>query len=375
MTSAQPQLKASILAQRAEIDTLRAIVCVILVLHHMVGISPSHGLELPLDHPISLLSHTTEDMRMPIFSFISGMVFVRVTGLWPDARLTIRKKARRLLLPMASVATVFWCARQLVNTDQIPLPMIYVSSFAHFWFLQASFLIMTAAVLITCVLGGAHHRKIAAGLAVIGVLWWGLGLLPLPQTNWFSITNAAFLLPFFMSGYLVSQTPHLRLSLSTAPWARPAGGLLLAIGLYVGWRLATHELILTGTPRRLLAIALGASACFGLLMLRPHSARLARVGTNAYAIYLFHVFFTAAVTHTWWALASPGNIWAVTLLGVAIGMIGPVLLQHMIVRSPVAAQLFLGLPAARLRAGKQTDTQKGRAKTARPLQKQTETSA
>ncbi len=344
-TSQTPQAAT----MRAEIDTLRAIVCLILVLHHMVGISPAYGLELPLDHPISILSHTTEDMRMLIFSFISGMVFARATGLWPDARTTIRKKARRLLLPMLSVGTLFWLARRMAGTAQPPLPLTYVTSFAHFWFLQASFLIMTTAVLLVCLVGGSWHRHIAAGLGLLGIAWWGLGLIPLPATNWFSITDATFLLPFFMSGYLTTQTPNVRQALRSAPWARPLGALLLAVGLFIGFRLATQDLILTGTPRRLLAIALGFSACFGLLMLRPHQARLADIGTKAYVIYLFHVFFTAAVTLAWWQLGTPGNLWAVTALGVLLGMPGPILLQRLILRSPVAAQTFLGLPANKVR--------------------------
>lgn len=336
-------------AMRAEIDTLRAIVCFILVLHHMVGISPAYGLELPLDHPISILSHSTEDMRMPIFSFISGMVFTRATGLWPETRTTIRKKARRLLLPMLSVGSVFWLARHIAGVEQPPLPLTYITSFAHFWFLQASFLIMATAVLLVCLFGGYWHRHIAVALGLLGMFWWGLGLLPLPATNWLSITNATFLLPFFMSGYLTAQTPRIRQALRSAPWARPLGALLLAVSLFIGYRLAIHDLILTGTPRRLMAIALGFAACFGLLMLRPHQARLADIGTKAYTIYLFHVFFTAAVTLIWWQLDSPGQLWAVTALGVLLGMAGPVLLQNLILRSPIAAQALLGLPASKVR--------------------------
>jgi fucose 4-O-acetylase-like acetyltransferase len=141
-----PKPHPSSAQMRAEIDTLRAIVCLVLVLHHMVGISPEYGMELPLDHPISLLSHSAADMRMPVFSFIAGMVFARATGLWPDARTTIRKKARRQLLPMVSVGTLFWVARHVTGGEQPPLLLTYVTSYAHFWFLQATFLIMVATV-------------------------------------------------------------------------------------------------------------------------------------------------------------------------------------------------------------------------------------
>ncbi len=353
-----PKPPQSSAQMRAEIDTLRAIVCLVLVLHHMVGISPEYGMELPLDHPISLLSHSAADMRMPVFSFISGMVFARATGLWPDARTTIRKKARRLLLPMVSVGTLFWIAREATGGEQPPLLLTYVTSYAHFWFLQATFLIMAATVILVCCTGANWHRHVAAALGILGLCWWGLGLLPLPATNWLSISNAAFLLPFFASGYLLSQTPALRHTLRSAPWTRPLGALLLATGLYIGFRLANQDLVIQDMPRRLLAILLGFSACFGLLMLRPNQSRLARIGVYSYAIYLFHVFFTAAVTQLWWHLEAPGSIWALTALGVILGTMGPILLQSLILKSPVCAQLCLGLSAATLRTARRKEKER-----------------
>ncbi|MGR3711650.1 MAG: acyltransferase family protein [Shimia sp.] len=341
-----PALKAEM---RTEIDTIRAVVCVVLVLHHMVGISPAYGLELPLDHPISLLSHTTEDMRMPIFSFISGMVFVRVTGLWPDAQITLRKKARRLLLPMATVGTLFWLARTMVGIDQPPLASIYVSSYAHFWFLQASFLIMTAALLLACLFGGNHHKHIAFTLGALGIVWWGFGALPLPATNWFSITNAAFLLPFFMSGYLLAQSPKLRKSLRTRPLSREAGAVLLLSGLLIGWQLATGALEYAPAPRRVVAILLGFFACFGLILLRPSSQALAKIGAASYAIYLFHVFFTAATTTLWQPLSDHISLGVVLIFGITLGTFGPILVQRLLLKSPILALFCLGLPLTRTR--------------------------
>lgn len=331
-------------AMRTEIDTIRGIVCLVLVLHHLVGISPDYGLELPLDHPVSILSHTTEDMRMPIFSFVSGLVFARVTGLWRDSRQTIAKKARRLLIPMAVVGTLFWLARDAAGISQPPLPTIFVTSYAHFWFLQASFLIMCAGLLLTCLVGGAHHKSVALGLGLLGLLCWGAGLIPLPKTNWGSISNAAFLLPFFMSGYLLTQSPKLRQSLRSRPNARMAGAVLLLSGLLIGWQIATGDLTYDSYVRRLVAILLGFSACFGLILLRPTIPRLARIGGASYAIYLFHVFFTAAVTM---ALQDNAPLAVTLVVGVLLGTFGPIFLQRLLLKSPWAALLCLGLPLRR----------------------------
>lgn len=337
------------LIQRQEVDTLRAIVCFVLVFHHMIGISPTYGLELAYDHPISILSHTTQDMRMPIFSFISGLVLARATGNWGKAPGLIGKKARRLLLPMLSVGTLFWLAKAMDGSNTMPLPMIYVTSFAHYWFLQASFVLMTAFFLLTCLSGG-RDRLVAGGLIGLGFLWWGLALWPFPLTNWFSLVNAVFLLPFFMSGYLLSQTPTLRQTLRHHPLARPAGALLLIFGLWLGWGIAADTLTFDPTPRRLMAIFLGISACFGLLLLRPRVGWLARIGTYSYAIYLFHVFFTAAVTSSWRFVDEPLPLSMVIGLGMVLGMLGPMAVQKLLLRSPCTGLIFLGLPPGRIRA-------------------------
>lgn len=343
---------ATTAAMRTEIDTIRAIVCFVLVLHHVVGISPEQGLELPYDNIVSVISHTTQDMRMPIFSFVSGMVFAQVTGLLPDARTVVRKKARRLLIPMATVGTLFWLARSGVGNETTPWGMILITSYAHFWFLQATFLIMSAFALLACLTGGAGHRQLAMGLGVLGILWWGLALFPLPLVNWFSIANAAFLLPFFMSGYLLNQTPALRQRLRTHPQARPVGAALLIVGLVIGWRIADGSLLLSDLPRRLIAIYLGFSAIFGLIMLRPSSNLLARIGRYSFAIYLFHVFFSAFATQVWHALGEPIPLLGIVGVGILFGMGGPILLQNLILRSPLAGFLFLGLPLDKQRARK-----------------------
>ncbi|MEP2530901.1 acyltransferase [Shimia sp.] len=344
--------KTTAAAMRLEVDTVRAIVCFILVLHHVVGISPNYGLELALDHPVSIISHTTQDMRMPIFSFISGMVFAGATGQFSTAGTVIRKKARRLLLPMAAVGSLFWLARAVTGSDQMAYPMIFISSYAHFWFLQASFLIMTCFVLATCLTGGARHKAVAFGLGVFGILWWGFAMLPFPMINWFSIVNAVFLLPFFMSGYLLAQTPALRQRLRTHPAARPFGAMLLIVGLLIGWKIADGTLEITGLSRRLIAIYLGFSACFGLIMLRLNVRPLARIGAYSYAIYLFHVFFTAFTTKAWHAAGEPIPLVGIVLVGLVLGTAGPMLVQHLLLRWPLTGFVFLGLPQDKIRARK-----------------------
>ena len=55
---------------------------------------------------------------------------------------------------MAAVGTVFWLARHAMGYEQMPLTRIFWLPYAHFWFLQATFLIMAAFYLGSALSGG-----------------------------------------------------------------------------------------------------------------------------------------------------------------------------------------------------------------------------
>ena len=76
---------ASDARRRTDIDTLRAMACIALVSFHVIGNSATAGLELPDTHPLHMLNAMLVDMRMPLFSFLSGLVFVEVRRGLTDA--------------------------------------------------------------------------------------------------------------------------------------------------------------------------------------------------------------------------------------------------------------------------------------------------
>ena len=68
-------------ARRDEVDTIRAIACIALVSYHAVGGSPAAGMELDSTHWLAMMNAALIDLRMPLFSFVSGYVFhVATTG-------------------------------------------------------------------------------------------------------------------------------------------------------------------------------------------------------------------------------------------------------------------------------------------------------
>ena len=64
-------------------------------------------------------------------------------------------KMRRPLVPMACVGSLLWIACGITGQVDQPLWSIFVLPYAHFWYLQATFLFMTAFILLAWLTAGA----------------------------------------------------------------------------------------------------------------------------------------------------------------------------------------------------------------------------
>lgn len=326
--------------RRQDIDTIRAIACVALVFYHVVGGGPANGLELAAGHWLHVITAAFSDIRMPLFSFVSGIVFTAAAPDLPGAVRRIAAKARRLLLPMACVGTLFWLVRHGMGIEQPPFAAIFLRPYEHFWFLQATFLIMTVFTLASWVSGGRQHA--VAGALMVGgaVWWWGFPLVP---GNWFSVNNALYLSVFFMAGHLLAGR--------TAGQGRGAGLVLLGLAVLTGLTLATGLWEPGPGLRRGLALGVGLAACLGLYMARPSHAALATLGRQSYAIYLFHVFFAAGMREGLVRLVPGIDPLAILPLALVAGLAGPILVQQALQRHDLGGHLFLGLRLRRSGAG------------------------
>ncbi len=327
-------------AQRdTSLDTLRAIACIALVSYHVVGGSSAAGMELPSEHWLVQLNGTFIDMRMPLFSFLSGCVFVSLEALTRGPGQMVRAKMRRLLLPMLSVGLLYWLLGTAMGQAQPPLASLLYMPYAHFWFLQATFVIMASFLLLHAVLP-LRSTTLALGLTGLGALVWISELRATP--NLFSVNLVAYLMPFFMIGYLCA---HGELLLRLKAYVTPAlasAGLLALIGL--GYGLAVgHVQIPSEALRNALTVAIGATFCLSLLILAPRHPAMARLGGYSYTIYLFHVFFTAGSFEALHALAPETPDALVWIAGLAVGLAGPVFLHHLLLRGRVLSTLFIGL--------------------------------
>jgi peptidoglycan/LPS O-acetylase OafA/YrhL len=343
MRDGKPDPKAK--AKVMYVETLRGIACILLVSYHVIGDTSSNGLQLPSDHILSFLNRMFIDVRMPLFSFISGFVFSAYARDVLMLRGKIVAKVRRLLIPMVCVGTLhYWTQYAFAPQPDGPVPYYYlfILPYEHFWFLQATFIVMMVVFLMTYWLRGDGIR--AAVILLVPCMVASV-LLSRWEPDVFSSYKALYLAPYFLTGYLISHASSLRAGMENGS-KRP--DLLVAMGLLIAFLFWVEFLIegvlpVDGAERRAIGLGVGLSTCLFLFLVRFESRFLAFIGDKSYAIFLFHVFFTAGSRIVLEKLMPGIGVPVLFAIGVVGGLAGPIVLSWMILKSPVATLLLLGV--------------------------------
>jgi fucose 4-O-acetylase-like acetyltransferase len=314
-----------------EVDTVRGIACVLLVLFHVVGDTPAVGLKVPEGHWLQVFNEALAYIRMPLFSFISGYVYA-FRPYQGNAGGFIKGKVRRLLLPLITVGTLFAVVQAVTPGANMAVEhwwLLHIVPVGHFWFLEALFIVFLVVVLL-------EHFKALSTPAGFAVVWLLSAVLfdYFSPPNYFGAQGAVYLLPFFLAGLACKRFEI------NGPVARGAAAVAFICA-------ATVAMLFPQFSEQGSSIAaLGLGVCSAFLLLRSgwSSRHLAYVGSWSFAIYLLHVFFTAAsrivlkklgVTDTYVLMAS----------GLAAGLIGPIVSALLISRHAGLNLWLLGVTA------------------------------
>lgn len=318
-----------------DVQSLRGFACLMLVLYHVAGATPEQGLRIS-DGLLRLLTDGLATVRMPLFALIAGAMYGWRPGM--DAA-KLADKFKRLIVPMLIVGTIFALVQAWVpgSNQQIEdWHLLHILPVAHYWFLESLFLVFCVMTLVDLVHG------LASVLRWAGVFGASIALyLTHPGENWFGFMGMIYLLPYFLAGFALTRFGFATMAL--APRLAPVM-IVCALAVMAIWEPPSVDM--NRFSLAMLGIGLLLSSA---LWIRPMRARwLARIGDYSFAIFLFHVFFTAATRILLNALGV--HVLGVhVVLGLAGGVIGPVLLHLLIVRSSVLRALVLGMykkPAA-----------------------------
>ncbi|QIK79090.1 acyltransferase [Sphingomonas piscis] len=293
---------------------MRGIACLLLVAYHVIG-NDSSGLRLPAGSVYRTVNDALAYVRMPLFTFLSGLVYALRPLSMDSVATFLEGKAKRLLIPFVCVGLLFTVVQCMVPgaNSRLPwevIPATLIWPNAHFWFLPALFLIFMLTVALESY--GLLSRPLGA-LAVFAASCFFFQFHN-GAVGVFSWNRALYLLPFFLAGIIAKRFD-----------VRWTAALLLIALLAPFWQ-----------------IKIGVVASAALLALTPKVRPLARIGLYSYTIYLFHVFGTAGARIVLQDVGISSTL-VMFLLGTAAGIALPIALHRALQNVPYLNRAFLGL--------------------------------
>ena len=328
---------SSAAVESERIQTVRGVACLLLVTFHVVGNDPTKGLMLGNDSVVRLAMNVFIHIRMPLFSLLAGFVYAYRPVSQGQALAFAGKKLLRLLLPMVVVSTLLFISQLAIKSANATVRIedlwrIYLFPYEHFWFLQAMMIVFAATIIVERL--GVLQR--VEGLLALLALAVAASLLVVFTPNLFSVNWALYLFPYFLCGLGANR---FRSFAATLVVRRTLVVVFIAC-------VAAHVYVLLGhvssaTDRRtLLALALGISGAMTLVNYFPHSPWLARVGGYSYAIYLYHVFFTAGSRIFLQGVGLTHDRGVLFAVGLVAGIAGPIFIARALLQARGGAGLL-----------------------------------
>lgn len=314
---------------RIRIETLRGGACVLLVVYHVVGSDPTMGLRIS-DGALRTINDMLALIRMPLFAMIAGWVYAFKPIEPGSMRNFLRAKAKRLLVPMVCVGSIFIVTQSLTpGTNAVYSGIPFVQPVAHFWFVEAIFLIFVLVAALDAAGMLDTLRKLAVASAIASAAYFHGSPLQI-----FASGGAIYLLPFFLLGLGLGRFREV-LALLHRPLIQAA------LVVFVIFQLGVLDV--RADRQSLASLLAGTSLCALAIGSNFRNNLLTLIAKYSFAIYLFHVFFTAGV-RIGLEQAGVANLTIHVTAGVAAGIVGPAVLQVWLRRHPVADCLLLGRP-------------------------------
>ncbi|GAA4471139.1 acyltransferase [Rhodococcus olei] len=308
----------------------------------MIGATATQGLLAPDDSPWRYAYLALADIRLPLFTVISGYVYaMRPVERWQNYPRLVAGKSRRLLIPLITVGTLLYAALEIVpdtnSKPSVALWQTYLFGFEHLWFLQSIFLIfLTVGVLDSW--GALASRQSWAVVTIAASIVFVIVHIP-PTLDVFTVSGAVRLLPFFLLGYGLRRHSLFDLRGRPALLAVAAFAAVYAVRLLVVFRVYSLDV----HADRALTIAVGAIAVVLIYSARNlvNARVLVWIGGFSFGIYLFHVFATAAsrIALEHLGLHARPELFVV---GLVAGIAAPIAFQLAVRRSRLLHTLLFG---------------------------------
>lgn len=328
--SLQKSIKSSQewLTSRWRVDSIRGVAILLLVfVHTCVDFSNYNDQELKV---LLGINDILSDIRMPLFSFISGLIFgynLNRSKSWAF----VEKKAQRLLVPFVVVTAIILGLKAIYPNTSVPTPIsdfpyYLVYGYSHLWFLQAIFIIFLFFFAFHTLLG-IH----SANYSILFLSSLAAFLSPLTEIQVFSVGKAFYLMPFFTLGLLT--TNHIK-------WLSQRRKVLVAIlafcfGISLTNSVCSNLTEVQGSAVNSLIV--GASFLLLIYFLMPVITPLYTIGVFSFTIFLFHSIFISLGLRVF-----PANPALGIPLTLCLAVLAPISIELAIGRFAPALRFSLG---------------------------------
>lgn len=320
------------------IETLRGIAIVLMVLGHVIGQLTLSGLKIVDNSPLAFSSYAFQYIRMPLFTIISGYVYAfKPLERFPSINNFMARKVERLLIPFLVVVTLSYLIRYLTPglSTKIELSGLwdsYLRPTGQFWFIQGMLL---AFVLLVCIeklkLLDTFSKSMGVLAVCISILFMDI------QTELFSIHKVPFLLTFFIIGLVFKRFKPIIFTRKIAQMATT----LLVIALIFQMMIFNNPGI-PGYISTVLTLLVGTTASLFLIHSGFSNPRLIWLGNFSYGIYLFHMFGVSGFRLIALKVLHIDSIPVHIIGGLICGIVFPVILELLTPKRSLLSLLFFG---------------------------------
>lgn len=320
------------------IETARFLAVFMLVTYHVVGSSPTGGLKIPADHPISLANAFLADIRMPLFACIAGFVYALKPVQAKDLGRFLSGKFRRLALPGAAAIAIFLIFCEVMGTRMAmgrDWPSAFFTSYAHFWFLQAILVIFVVYGSFDILTKGKWliPSLIAAVVIYLMVIRFSVSFM--------SINRAFYLLPYFIFGILLCRNA------GAIQKARPAFLACAVLAFVCATAMNVGVLVERGhfsaSYRDVQSLLAGSSVAAICLFALPRVSWLQGFGPLSFTIYLYHIFGTSLARRGLQYMDIGDDQFLIHIpLGILAGFAVPYVIHRIASDYSIGQQLVLG---------------------------------
>jgi len=274
------------------VDTLRGIACILLVTMHVIGYNATSGIQVADDSIYRWYTESFVYIRMPLFSFLAGLVYAWRPLVKNEYGQFMSKKFRRLLIPYFIFVLLIGLLQSIFPGSNNPTNLAiwewFIYSLSPYWFLIATFWIFAY----------ISYLDMRGLLKKINIVFLLLSFFIainvfLQPSDWtfLQIGSAVTLFPFFLAGLMVH-----RFNWSTAPRWLFTLVTIICIALFIYTQAGVlGYLPIVSSRGDFIGILLGIAFPMVILTLSFQSKFLSWIGNYSSGIFLLHSFFVVGM--------------------------------------------------------------------------------